>query len=332
LVLAAGFADEGRHILETFLGYLDRGMLPNAFHDPTEPIEFNSIDGTLWLFQALHHYLDATGDWQFVERHLPALQDVIEWHVRGTRFGIHVDPADGLLTASPPGYGLTWMDARDEDWVVTPRHGKPVEIAALWYNALRLVADWTRRDGASATRYAELATRAAAAARRYWYADGGYLYDVIDGPEGPDASLRPNQLLALGLVYPLIDGPQARSALDRVTAKLLTPFGLRTLSPDDPRYQHRFTGNHRSRDAAYQMGVVWPWLLGPYLDAHLRIYRDPGVVARTLAPFTDHLKEAGIGTISEIFEAEPPFKPAGAIAQAWSVGELLWHASRSGGF
>jgi len=327
--LAAGYPDQAREILKTFVSFLDQGMLPNALHDPGEPTEFNTVDATLWLFQALHHYLDATGDWAFVKAQLPALEDVIRWHVNGTRFGIHMDPADGLITATAPGYGLTWMDARDEDWVVTPRHGKPIEIAALWYNALRLMSDWTSRANVPVARFAMMAERARRAAQaRYWYEAGGYLYDVIDGPEGSDVSLRPNQLLALGLAYPLIDGEPARRSLGRVTEKLLTPFGLRTLSPDDPRYLHRFGGNHRSRDAAYQMGIVWPWLLGPYLDAHLRIHGDPSVVARALAPFEAHLREAGIGSISEIFEAEPPYRPAGAIAQAWSVGELLWHARR----
>ena len=329
LTLSSGYPDQARRILETFVGFLDQGMLPNALHDPGEPTEFNTIDATLWLFQALHHYLEATGDWAFVKAQLPSLEEIVRWHVNGTRFGIHMDPADGLLTATAPGYGLTWMDARDDDWVVTPRHGKPVEIAALWYNALRLMSDWTSRDGAPVARFTMMAERARRSAQaRYWSEAGGYLYDVIDGPDGDDESLRPNQLLALGLVYPLIDGKHARQSLDRVTEKLLTPFGLRTLSPDDPRYQHRFGGDHRSRDAAYQMGIVWPWLLGPYLDAHQRIHRDPAVVRRVLAPFEAHVREAGVGSISEIFEAEPPYRPAGAIAQAWSVGELLWHARR----
>ena len=329
LTLAAGYPDQARQILQTFIRYLDQGMLPNAFHDPNEVTEYNTIDATLWLFQALHHYLAVTADWAFVKDQLPALEEVVRWHVNGTRFDIHMDPLDGLLTATAPGYGLTWMDARDQDWVVTPRHGKPVEIAALWYNALRLMSDWTSRANAPVARFAMMAERARRSANaRYWFDAGGYLYDVIDGPEGNDASLRPNQLMALGLTYPLVDGPRARRSLDRITEKLLTPFGLRTLSPDDPRYLHRFGGDHRSRDAAYQMGIVWPWLLGPYLDAHQRIHGDPAVIARVLAPFEAHFRDAGLGSISEIFEAEPPYRPAGAIAQAWSVGELLWHAHR----
>jgi predicted glycogen debranching enzyme len=303
-------------------------MLPNAFHDPGEPTEFNTIDATLWLFQALAHYLEASDDWPFVRDQVPALEEIVRWHISGTRFGIRMDPSDSLLSASPAGYGLTWMDARDGDWVVTPRHGKPVEIAALWYNALRLLADWKTRCGPTAMPYGEMAEAARLAAnRRYWYADGGYLYDVIDGPEGDDASLRPNQLIALALIHPLVEGTAARSALDVVSRKLLTPVGLRTLSPDDPRYQHRFGGDHRARDGAYQMGIVWPWLLGPYLDAHRRIHGDTGIAARILVPFEDHLREAGLGTISEIFEPERPYGPVGAISQAWSVGELLWHAA-----
>jgi predicted glycogen debranching enzyme len=328
LTLAAGYLDQARDILQTFVSYLDQGMLPNAFHDPGEATEFNTIDATLWLFQALHHYLEASGDWAFVKAQLPSLEEIVRWHVNGTHFDIHMDPADGLLTATAPGYGLTWMDARDGNWVVTPRHGKPVEIAALWHNALRLMSDWTSRNGAAVARFAMMAERAKRAAARYWFEAGGYLYDVIDGPDGSDQSLRPNQLIALGLVYPLIEGERAQQSLDHITANLLTPSGLRTLSPDDPRYLHRFGGDHRSRDAAYQMGIVWPWLLGPYLDAHLRIYRDPTIVARVLAPFEAHFREAGLGSISEIFEGEPPYRPAGAIAQAWSVGELLWHARR----
>jgi glycogen debranching enzyme len=178
-----------------------------------------------------------------------------------------------------------------------------------------------------------MAENARSAARaRYWYAARGYLYDVVDGPDGDDSSLRPNQLMALALVHPLIEGEPARAALEVVTAKLLTPYGLRTLSPDDPRYQQHFGGDHRSRDAAYQMGLVWPWLLGPYLDAHWRIYHDPKTAPRLLAPFSDHLRHAGLGTISEIFEPEPPYRPVGAISQAWSVGELLWQASQKNSF
>jgi predicted glycogen debranching enzyme len=327
LDLAAGKPEEARQILATFISYLDQGMLPNAFHDPGEQTEYNTIDATLWLFQALQAYGNATRDWDFVLGQLPALDEVIRWHVSGTRYGIRMDPGDGLLAGGQPGVALTWMDARVLDWVVTPRQGKPVEINALWFNALRLMADWHKRAGPGPGLYLEMSQKTARSARaRFWCARGGYLYDVVDGPEGDDRSLRPNQVFALGLVYPLFTGQRARRALKVIESKLLTPFGLRTLSPDDPRYVHSYRGDHRTRDAAYHMGIVWPWLLGAYLDAHFRIYRDREAVRRVLKPFEKHLTEAGLGTVSEIFEAEPPFRPVGAIAQAWSVGELLRHS------
>jgi predicted glycogen debranching enzyme len=327
LTLMAGKPEEARQILATFISYLDQGMLPNAFHDPGEETEYNTIDATLWLFQALQAYGEATRDWDFVLAQLPALDEVIDWHVRGTRYGIRMDPGDGLLSGGAPGVGLTWMDAKDLDWVVTPRHGKAVEINALWFNALRLMADWHRRAESDPVRYLEMSEKTARSARAsFWGAEGGYLYDVVDGPEGDDRSLRPNQVFALGLVYPLFTGQRAKSALQVVTTKLLTPYGLRTLSPDDPRYLHSYRGDHRMRDGAYHMGIVWPWLLGPYLDAHYRIHRDREAVRRVLKPFEKHLSEAGLGSVSEIFEAEPPYRPVGAIAQAWSVAELLRHA------
>jgi predicted glycogen debranching enzyme len=218
------------------------------------------------------------------------------------------------------------MDARVQDWVVTPRRGKPIEVNALWYNALRLIGDWCERAMRPAGAYRQMAAHAhASAQQRFWFADGGYCYDVVDGPEGDDASLRPNQVIALGLVYPLIEGETARRGFDVVTAKLLTPYGLRTLSPDDPRYQSSYQGDQRARDASYHMGMVWAWLLGPYLDAHGRLDGDRSAADRLLEPFTAHLLDAGLGTISEIFEPEPPYRPVGCIAQAWSVGEVLRH-------
>jgi predicted glycogen debranching enzyme len=224
------------------------------------------------------------------------------------------------------------MDARVGDWVVTPRRGKPVEINALWFNALQLTADWCARAQRPSLRYRQMALQAQqSAVERFWNEEAGYLLDVLDGPDGNDASLRPNQLMALGLVYPLIEGAHAASVFDHVTARLLTPFGLRTLSPDDPRYRSTYLGNQRERDAAYHMGTVWPWLLGPYLDAMKRLSATPVPVANLLEPFERHLAEAGLGTISEIFEPEPPFRPVGCIAQAWSVAEILRHAVQPGG-
>ncbi|MDQ6883126.1 MAG: amylo-alpha-1,6-glucosidase [Candidatus Dormibacteraeota bacterium] len=328
LLLTTGNTVEARNVLDTLISYLDQGLLPNRFPDSGDVVEYNTIDATLWLFQALHQFLRRSGDWDFISERLSSLEEIIEWHLRGTHHGIQVDSHDGLLAGGEEGYALTWMDARVGDWIVTPRRGKPVEVNALWFNALQLTADWCARAQRPSLRYRQLAQQAQeSATRRFWNLDAGYLFDVVDSPEGDDASLRPNQLIALGLVYPLIDGEQARRSLDQVTAHLLTPYGLRTLSPDDPRYQSRYRGDQRSRDAAYHMGTVWPWLLGPYLDAVKRLHGNPVSTDEILAPFEAHLREAGMGTVSEIFEPEPPYRPVGCIAQAWSVAELLRHAA-----
>ncbi len=327
LCLMVGRQAEARRILAAFMSYLDQGMLPNVFPDPGDETRYNTLDATLWLFQALHAYARSSADWAFIRDQLSRLEDVIRWHVTGTRYHIRMDPADGLLAGGDEGVALTWMDARVEDWIVTPRRGKPIEVNALWYNALRLMADWRQRARLPFEHYAEMASQTRRAAlQRFWYATGGYFYDVIDGPDGDDPTLRPNQVVALALVYPLFEGEPARSALEVVTAHLLTPFGLRTLSPQDPRYHPRFGGDRRARDGAYHMGTVWPWLLGPYLDAHYRLYRDRAAIRKLLRPFVDHLSKAGLGTISEIFEPEPPFRPVGCIAQAWSVAEILRQA------
>jgi predicted glycogen debranching enzyme len=328
LAMRPGSLWEARAVLETNLRYLDRGLIPNRFPDRGEAPEYNTMDATLWMFQALASYLRASGDWRFILARLDQLEEIVAWHLRGTHHNIRVDEADGLLAGGEEGYALTWMDARVQDWVVTPRRGKPIEINALWYNALRQLALWCERAGKPAARYHGMAARAfESAQRRYWFSEGGYLYDCLDGPDGDDASLRPNQVIALGLGYPLLEGERAKSVLDVVSAKLLTPYGLRTLSPDDPRYRSVYQGDQQARDAAYHMGTVWPWLLGPYLDAHRRIYRDAKAARELLEPFASHLGEAGLGTISEIFEPEPPYRPVGCIAQAWSVAEVLRQAN-----
>jgi predicted glycogen debranching enzyme len=326
LAMRPGTLWEARAVLDTYIQYLDHGLIPNRFPDGGQAPEYNTIDATLWLFQALAAYLRASRDWRFIADRLEALEAIIDWHVRGTRHNIQMDPADGLLAGGEDGIALTWMDARVQDWVVTPRRGKPIEVNALWYNALRLTADWCERAMRPAGAYRQMAAQAHSSAQeRFWFADGGYCYDVVDAPQGDDPSLRPNQVIALGLVYPLIEGEPARRALDVVTAKLLTPYGLRTLSPDDPRYLSSYRGDQPARDAAYHMGLVWPWLLGPYLDAHRRLDGDRPAARRLLEPFRAHLLEAGLGTISEIFEPEPPYRPVGCIAQAWSVSEVLRH-------
>jgi predicted glycogen debranching enzyme len=238
-----------------------------------------------------------------------------------------VDAADGLLRQGAPGYQLTWMDAKVGDWVVTPRRGKAVEINALWYNALCLLAGWLRDAGrpTDAQRYADAATRARTSFnRRFWNAAAGHLFDVVDGEAGDDAACRPNQIFALSLPNAVLDRARWRAVLAAVETQLLTPFGLRTLSPSHPDYQARYHGDLHSRDAAYHQGTVWPWLIGAFLDARRRVYPDDTEVAeRTLAAFDAHLSESGIGSISEIFDAEPPFVPRGCLAQAWSVAEVL---------
>ncbi|HEY7984327.1 MAG TPA: amylo-alpha-1,6-glucosidase [Ktedonobacterales bacterium] len=334
LTLPTGRADVARDLLRTFSRFLDRGMLPNRFPDGGAPLgdaDYNTVDATLWYFVALDRYLAATGDWPLLAELYPALADVIAWHQRGTRFGIAVDGRDGLLAAGAPGVQLTWMDAKVGDWVVTPRWGKPVEINGLWHNALALMAEWAPRQGQAADPYASAAARAAASfAARFWDAGRGYLADVVDvrGADGTvDAALRPNQLIALGLRHSPATDEQTRVALAAVERHLLTPLGLRTLSPDDPNFQPHFTGDQRSRDGAYHQGTVWPWLIGPYLDARLRVTPDPDARQRlrasVLAPFRDHLLAAGLGSVSEVAEAVAPFRPAGCIAQAWSVAEVL---------
>ena len=326
LAMRPGTLWEARAVLDTYIQYLDQGLIPNRFPDGGQAPEYTAIDATLWLFQALATYLRVSRDWRFIADHLATLEGIIDWHVRGTRHNIRMDPADGLLAGGEEGVALTWMDAKVQDWVVTPRRGKPVEVNALWYNALRLIGDWCEQAMRPAGPYREMAAHARSSARqRFWFADGGYCYDVVDAPEGDDPSLRPNQVIALGLAYPLIEGEPARRVFDVVTEKLLTSYGLRTLSPDDPRYLSTYQGDQRARDAAYHMGMAWPWLLGPYLDAHRRLDGDRTAVRRLLEPFTAHLLDAGLGTISEIFEPEPPYRPVGCIAQAWSVGEVLRH-------
>jgi len=302
-------------------------MIPNRFPDSGEEPEYNTVDATLWLFVAAWRYLQKTDDKDFVLGELlPALEDVLAWHRRGTRHGIHED-ADGLLAAGEPGWQLTWMDAKVGDQVITPRAGKPVEIQALWANAQWILARLLELAGRAAEA-ADLDRRALAVRSRFadlfWNESAGCLYDVIDGGD-KDASLRPNQLIALALPFPLLDGDRAAQILAVIEEKLLTPFGLRTLSPDDPRYRPVCTGSPWERDSAYHQGTVWPWLLGPYLSALVRLRGDEGrrQGRERLAGLRAHLGEAGIGSISEIFDAEPPHTPRGCIAQAWSVAEVL---------
>ncbi len=328
LTLETGRYDDAKAILQTFARYIDQGMLPNRFPDiapdaTTTPVEYNTVDATLWYFHALDRYLAATHDDDLLRELYPILESIVDWHLKGTRYNIRMDPADGLLSAGAPGVQLTWMDAKAGDWVVTPRIGKPVEINALWYCALRLMEGWATRVGANASRYGDLAGRVHASFDRYWFADGGYLYDVLDGPNGNDKSLRPNQLFALALCDDLVPPDPARSIMQIVRRELLTPYGLRTLSPRDPNYRALYRGDRNTRDAAYHQGIVWPWLIGAYVDAFLHVYGDAAAMRELLNNLRGQLNEAGLGTLSEIHEAEAPFRPVGCIAQAWTIAEVL---------
>jgi predicted glycogen debranching enzyme len=326
LALATGRAGEAADILRTFAGFLVDGLIPNNFPDRAGAIPGdNTADATLWYVLAVRAYQQATGDDRLVADLLPALREIVERHLAGTRYGIGVDPVDGLLRAGEPGVQLTWMDAKVGDWVVTPRIGKPVEINALWYNALRTVAAFLAgQDDETAARYLLAADRLRASFRsRFMRPDVDHLADVVDGPDGDDWMLRPNQVFALSLPYPLLEGDEASRVLTATGRKLLTTYGLRTLPPDHPGYRGDYGGDQVRRDGGYHMGPVWPWLIGAYAEAHDRLFGDPEAALALLRPFAHHLHDAGLGSISEILEGDPPHLPRGCIAQAWSVAEVL---------
>ena len=327
LTLISGRTIEAGWILRTFAHSIRHGLIPNLFPEGEREGLYHTADATLWFFHALDRYLSYTNDRVTLKLVLPTLLDIVEHHLAGTRFGIGVDPRDGLLRQGQEGYQLTWMDAKVEDWVVTPRRGKAVEINALWYNAVRLLEAWVREEQGDAA--AQPLARHAARARtsfnqRFWYAQGGYLYDVVDGEQGDDPACRPNQLLAISLRHPVLDQARWGRILAVVSERLLTPVGLRSLDPHHAEYQPQYDGDLRARDAAYHQGTVWAWLIGPFVDAWLKVHPDERTGARRfLEGFVPHLDEAGLGTISEIFDAEPPYAPRGCIAQAWSVAEVL---------
>ncbi len=323
LTLATGRPDVAAQILRTFAHYVDQGMLPNRFPDQGEAPEYNTVDATLWYFEAIRAYHAATGDDGLLRDLFPVLEDIVAWHRRGTRYQIHVDPVDGLLYAGEPGVQLTWMDARVDGREITPRTGKAVEINALWYNALRSMAAFAARLGHSGDDYTLAADRLAASFSRFWNASLGYCYDVIDGPEGDDASLRPNQLFAVALHHPLLGHEQMKAVVDVCARRLLASHGLRSLDPRAPAYIGHYGGDYRQRDGAYHQGTVWAWLIGPFVSAHYRVYRDPAAARRLLEPLGRHLAQGCVGSISEIFDGDPPFMPRGAFAQAWSVAEVL---------
>jgi predicted glycogen debranching enzyme len=329
LALVTGKPDVARSILLEFARHVDQGMLPNRFPDAGEAPEYNTVDASLWYFQAVQALLQYTDDTPWVlERLYPVLADMVDWHLKGTRYGIRVDE-DGLLLAGEAGVQLTWMDAKVGDWVVTPRRGKAVEIQALWYNALCLMERLARarEDSGAAERYRKVAGQAKGSFNSlFWNEEAGCLYDAVDG-DFRDSSLRPNQVLAASLPSSMLSREKAKAMLEVVERELLTPYGLRSLSPNDPRYQGRYEGDARTRDGAYHQGTVWAWLMGPFLTAYLKA-NGRSVAARTKAAewlegFREHLLEAGLGQVSEIFDGDSPHRPRGCIAQAWSVAELL---------
>ena len=326
LTLATGRVAEGKWILRAFAHYVRDGLIPNMFPEGDCEGLYHTADATLWFFHALARYVEYTGDRATLTLILPKLQEIVRRHLEGTRFGIKADPRDGLLSQGAEGYQLTWMDAKVGDWVVTPRRGKAVEINALWYNALSLLTQWLRDarhpEADEIAGHAELARQSFN--RRFWNESRGCLYDVVDGENGDDASFRPNQIFAVSLPHPVLDRQYWRPLVDAVEQKLLTPFGLRSLAPDEPDFKSRYFGDLRARDAAYHQGTVWAWLIGPFIDAWLKVHPDKRETARgLLAGFETVVAEAGIGSISEIFDAEPPFTPRGCMAQAWSVAEVL---------
>ncbi len=329
LTLITGRFLEAGYILRTFAHYVRDGLIPNMFPDRAKEGMYHTADATLWFFHALGRYLKRTNDRNTLQHLLPILVDIAEHHLRGTKFNIHVDSTDGLLAQGQEGYQLTWMDAKMGDWVVTPRRGKAVEINALWHNALCLLAGWLRQSGdeTSAQLYEEHAERARVSFNnRFWFAEGGYLYDVVDvdGGSAKDSSCRPNQLFAISLDHPVLDAKHWKSVLEVAEKKLLTPVGLRTLSPDDPNYQPIYSGDLRSRDGAYHQGTVWAWLIGPFIDAWLKVHpHDRAAARKFLETFPVHLSDDGIGTISEVFDAREPHIAGGCIAQAWGVAEAL---------
>ena len=327
LTLTTGRHAEAGYILRTFGHYIRDGLIPNLFPEGEREGLYHTADATLWFFHALDRYLTVTKDRGTLRLLIPKLLDIVKHHLQGTHFGIGVDPDDGFLRQGMKGYQLTWMDAKVGDWVVTPRRGKAVEINALWYNALRLLECWLREEQANeqAEQIAKHADRAYHSFNeRFWYAEGGFLYDVVDGEAGNDTACRPNQIFPISLPHAVLDRNRWAAVLQVVAERLLTPVGLRSLAPGHPDYKAKYWGDLRARDAAYHQGTVWCWLIGPFIDAWIRVHPDDREKARLfLHGFEDHLGEACMGSISEVCDAEAPFTPRGCVAQAWSVAEVL---------
>ncbi len=349
LTLTTGRFEIAKVILRTFAKYIDQGMLPNVFPDRGETPEYNTVDATLWYFEAIRDYYAHTQDKQLLTELFPALAEIIDWHRRGTRYNIHLD-TDGLIYAGETGVQLTWMDAKVDNWVVTPRIGKPIEVNALWYNALIIMSQFARELDKSQTEYLEMADKTREGFGRFWNQDRQYCYDVLDTPDGNDDALRPNQIFAVSLPVinlgecpsgstlfssrgtrptkvshpsPLLDARQQKQVVDGVAQRLLTSYGLRSLSQDHPDYVGIYGGDRYKRDGAYHQGTTWGWLIGHFVQAHLRVYNSPKLARSFIEPMADHLQNGCLGSISEIFDGDAPFVPRGAYAQAWSVAEVL---------
>jgi len=329
LTLATKRPEIARSIILEFAKHISQGMIPNRFPDEGETPDYNTVDATLWFFEAIRAYADATDDFEMIQNELyDKLVGIIDHHVVGTRYNIHVD-SDGLLYAGERGTQLTWMDAKIGDWVVTPRIGKPVEIQALWHNALCIMETFAERvgDAQRQARYSEMAATGRDSFNgQFWNSSENCLYDVINGDE-KDGSVRPNQIFAVSLTHSMLDPKRARAIVKKVEAQLLTPVGLRSLSPNDPRYVAIYTGSPLDRDAGYHQGTVWGWLIGHFVDAYRKVHskdvRAKKRIDEILAGLREHLSEAAVGQVSEIFDGDPPHKARGCPAQAWSVAELL---------
>jgi predicted glycogen debranching enzyme len=328
LTLVTGRPEIARQILLAYAQFADGGMLPNNFPDAGGKPEYNTVDATLWFFEAVRQYFAATQDTGTLQRLFPILAEMIGAHVKGTRFNIHLDAADGLLVAGMPGAQLTWMDAKIGDWVFTPRSGKPVEINALWINALEALAGFARVLRVPNEEYEKLATQGRESFQKFWNEERACCYDVIDSPGiGNDASLRPNQIFTVSLPVSLLTPAQQESVVNICAQHLLTCYGLRSLAPGELGYQGHYAGGPRERDAAYHQGTAWGWLLGPFALAHFRVHGDRAAALRLLEPLGRQIYAYGLGSLGEIFDGDPPFTPRGCIAQAWTVAETLraWH-------
>jgi predicted glycogen debranching enzyme len=323
LTLASGRAPVAAKILETFGRYLDRGMLPNFFPDAGETPEYNTVDASLWFVEAIRQYVAATGDVPLLRKLYPSLAQIVRCYRDGARYNIHCDQDDGLIWAGENGVQLTWMDAKVGDWVVTPRIGKPVEVNALWFNALQCISQFARMLGTPDSECETWAEKTRAGFARFWNAERSCCYDVIDAPDGNEAALRPNQIFAVSLPYSPLTAPQQQHVVDACGSALLTTHGLRSLEASDTQFRPFYGGAQLERDGAYHQGTVWTWLIGPYALAHYRVYGDRDAALALLTTTGAQVSGYGLGTLAEIADGTPPFRPNGCVAQAWSVAEIL---------